>query len=335
MLRKIFNKAARPPYLPEKPIVLVSTLGDDKTRGDSHGYIGMGKIVAEKLGGEYHYVDAEILSALYPGQSNEGMALAAFLGKIGAPDIIFSSYHRDWDTVGDKNPMLITGINEKITPSRASEKELVTHHLTPELFKSEGEKFTAAYPGLPRPLIAVMMADMTTHGLSATLAPMITEFSEAAIFVCSGRRTSAYGLNQMLSSLNHDLADNKLTERVTVLGYDFQEGLKNNAYNPYIGLLAQSDHIIVCGDSQSIVSEAVATGKSVHLHGVHDSYKRLEKRGLVKQFNQCAGLPLETHAITPVNPTEKAAESIANSYRHHKQMDLGFWRGIAAFLMDG
>ncbi|MGZ9097386.1 MAG: ELM1/GtrOC1 family putative glycosyltransferase [Micavibrio sp.] len=334
MLRKIFNKAARPHYLPEKPIVLVSTLGDDKMRGDSHGYIGTGKIVAEKLGGEYHYVDEEILSALYPGESDKEVALAAYLGKIGAPDIVFASYRDDWGM--GKNPsLIITGFNEDLTPKRTTEKELVTHHITSDLFKSEGKKFAAAYPDLPRPLIAVMMADGTSRGLSAALMPMIRNFSEGSIFVCGGRRTSEFSYNSMISLLADDLEKAGISDRITTLGYEFQKGRESKAYNPYIGLLEQADHIIVCGDSQSIVSEAIASGKSVHLYGGHDEYKRLERKGLVKQFNNCAGCPLETHAITPVNPTEKAAESIVNSYRHHKQIELGFWRSLGAYLMDG
>ncbi len=333
MLRKIFNKAARPPYIPEKPVVLVSTLGDDPMRGDSHGYIGIGKLVAEKLGGEYHYIDDDMLSTLYPGQKNQDLALAAYLGKIGAPDIVFARFSKDWQKICGQPPFTIDNINETLIPIHASEKEIVAHHITPELFKSEGHKFAAAYPDIPRPLVAVMMANATSHGLSSLLIPAIKDFRESSIFVCSGRRTNEYAYGAMISSLSTSIDKAGLNDRVKILEYPYHARGKDT-YNPYIGLLDQSDHVIVCGDSQSIVSEAIASGKSVHLFGGDDNYKRMEKKGLVKQFKKYAGNPLESHAITPVNPTEKAAESIVKSYIRHQQLGLGFWRGVAAFLMD-
>ncbi|MBI2233909.1 MAG: mitochondrial fission ELM1 family protein [Micavibrio aeruginosavorus] len=340
MLRNIFNSAARPPYLPEKPLVLVSTLGDDSSRGDSHGYIGLGKAVAQKLGGEYHYVDEEVLATLYP--EIKGDPLAAHLQKIGTPDIIFSRHRCDWTSQADpdkihKLPFIIDEINENLGPWLGSRREMVAHHLTPEIYRAEGVKFTDAYPGLPRPLIAVMMADDTSFGFSQTLAARIKNFPQSTVFVCSSRRTSSGGYNTMLSSLDSAFNRIGIQDRVMLLGHDLNSGRKNRAYNPYIGLLGQSDHIIVCGSSLSIVSESVSTGKAVHVFSsvAKDEYKRSMQQGLVVAFNDAARSPLESRAISAINTTEQTAEKIARQYRRKQQKALGFWRAIGAYMMDG
>lgn len=342
MLRTLFNSAARPPYLPEKPLVLVSTLGDDSSRGDSHGYIGLGKAVARKLGGEYHYVDEAALATLYPEIKDDRAALAAYLQKIGTPDIVFSRYPNNWTSGADPDktytrPFIIDDINENLGRWRASRREMVAHHLTPEIYRAEGVKFTAAYPDLPRPLIAVMMADNTSFGFPQILAAKIRNLPQSTVFVCSGRRTSQSVYNDMISSLAKAFDHRGIEGRVRLLGYDFNSGWKNKAYNPYIGLLGQSDHIIVCGSSFSIVSESVSTGKAVHVFSgnLRHDYKRSVKQGLVIAFNDAAKAPLESRAIPAVNTTEQTAEKIARQYRRKQQKALGFWGFVGAYLMDG
>lgn len=283
------------------------------------------------------------LATLYPEIKDDyRAALAAHLEKIGTPDIVFSRYRQDWASGDDPDkiytrPFIIDDINENLGPWRASKREMVAHHLTPEIYKAEGVKFTAAYPDLPRQLIAVMMADDTSFGFSQILAARIKNFPQSTVFVCSGRRTSKGGYNEMISSLAKAFDHRGLKNRVRLLGYDFNSGWKNKAYNPYIGLLGQSDHIIVCGSSLSIVSESVSTGKAVHVFSgnLQHDYKRSLKQGLVVAFNNAAETPIYSPAIPAVNTTEQTAEKIVHKYRRRQQRALGFWGFIGAYMMDG
>lgn len=341
MLRKIFNRAARPPYLPAKPVILVSTLGDDKTRGDSHGYIGIGKNVAEKLGGEYHYIDEEILAALYPKISDEDDALSAHLDRIGTPDIVFARKFRRWHNGKSINgkyklPFIVNDVNEDLSSGRFALKGVVAHHITPEISRTEGQKFSAAYPDLPRPLVAVIMADLNFFGLAECLIPKLKSFPETSIFVCSSRRTGNRAYKDMINTLTSAIAESGAAGRIRLHGYNFKGGQENKSFNPYIGLLHQADHIVMCGSSQSILSEALSSGKSVHLYRSSQETGDLHKKNLVKVFNPLAAhQPLESHPIPPVNLTANVAENIISLYRHSLQKELGPLRRVAAYLMDG
>ncbi len=339
MLRTLFNKAAKPPYLPETPVVLVSTLGDDSTRGDSHGYIGMGKIVAEKLGGSYHYVDESVLRDRFPKIDHPELRLNAFISEIGTPDIVFSRCHHDYEDHNDfsgKTPYLINQINENLVPFFSSLRDLVAHHLTPTLLEEEGKKFEAAYPNLPHPLVAVMMTGSPGRTLPEILPNTLQYFGQSTVFICTSRRTEQYYFEKMTKELNVSLNNLGLTDRVQILGYEFHTAKANNAYNPYMGLLNKADHIIVCGSSNSIVSESLATGKTVHLSECHNEYYPLIERGLVSDFNESAkNMPLETRAIKPLNRTEFLATRIVDQYRHKQQRKLGFFGAIGAYMMDG
>lgn len=339
MLKTIFNKAAKPSYLPEKPIVLVSTLHDDKNRGDSHGYIGIGKMIAEKLGGAYHYVDETVLQERYADGTDWEKGLYNFVEEFGTPDIFFCRYifPAIWSVANEmgKRSFVISEINDNLTPYFSPLRKIVAHHLTPSLLQEEGKKFDAAYPDLPRPLVAVMMANHSTQSLPEILTSRLQTTGPSTIFVCSGRRTSTDSYNDMIGRLKSSAEENGVSQS-QVVGYNFEKDYYDNVYNPYMGLLDRADHIVVCGDSMSIVSEALATGKSVHLCNNHDGYKSLERKGYISFFNETArNTPLETTAMPPLNRTAHIADRIIRQYRRAQQRKLGFIGAVGAYLRDG
>lgn len=80
--------------------------------------------------------------------------------------------------------------------------------------------------------------------------------------------------------------------------------------NPYFGLLALADAIIVTSDSVSMVSEACATGKPVHVFNMGEWHKKLRQfhktlmdDGITRPF---AGR-VEQWSYDPPNETEKIA----------------------------
>jgi len=83
--------------------------------------------------------------------------------------------------------------------------------------------------------------------------------------------------------------------------------------NPYIGLLAHADALVVTGDSVNMLSEAASTGKPVHVVGLeggsakfrrfHDLFRRA---GIARAFTGA----IERWSYRPPDDTERAAAEI-------------------------
>src|SRR5690606_27230614 len=83
--------------------------------------------------------------------------------------------------------------------------------------------------------------------------------------------------------------------------------------NPYTGILAAADYIIVTEDSVSMTSEALATGKPVHIASLDGGARRLDKfhrllreQGYTRPFT---GL-LEEWSYTLPDDMAKAAAAV-------------------------
>jgi hypothetical protein len=83
--------------------------------------------------------------------------------------------------------------------------------------------------------------------------------------------------------------------------------------NPYHGILALSDRLVVTSDSVSMVSEALATRASVEVYGRPGSPRhvrfidQLEAKGLLRPFT---GDPRPAPSKGPINATDAAAEAV-------------------------
>lgn len=345
-LKSHFNHAARASYLPEHPKILVNTVGDDCNRGDSHAYIGIAKIIAHKLGGDYQLITEGTLRVAYPGLP-PAESINLYYRDTGVPDIIFSRMHhchyKPEIIAGDApkqkltKPYVISEINEDLSKRTRFSSSLVSHHITPALLVEHGEKLLETYPGIKSNLITVMMADAEYFGLAENLFSRLKDVKDASIFVCSGRRTDSGSLNLMMDSLRYELDQSGRENEINLLHYDFRGNLNSDAFNPYIGLIDKSDHIIICGDSYSIVSETLCKQQAVYMSG-HNmffmDYMPLMKDGLVKIFNTAN--KHEALVKTPINvpnTTEATANRVISGYKRHLCLNMGLWRGLGAYLM--
>ena len=82
--------------------------------------------------------------------------------------------------------------------------------------------------------------------------------------------------------------------------------------NPYLGILALAERLVVTGDSVSMISEALATGHPVEvldlrIRAFRPFLNRLLERGLIRHF---AGNPEMWTAAEPINSTETAAKIV-------------------------
>lgn len=87
--------------------------------------------------------------------------------------------------------------------------------------------------------------------------------------------------------------------------------------NPYLGILALADRLVVTGDSVSMVSEAVATDRPVEVFEPnserHERFlEQLVRLGRVRRFE---GDPRPPPASAPIDATAQAAAAIADILR--------------------
>ena len=89
--------------------------------------------------------------------------------------------------------------------------------------------------------------------------------------------------------------------------------------NPYFGLLAHADALVVTGDSVNMVSEAASTGKPVHvvdLEGGSAKFRRFHdhfrQAGITRPFQGT----IARWTYSPPDDTERAAAEIRHRLSH-------------------
>lgn len=177
--------------------------------------------------------------------------------------------------------------------------------ITPERLAQARAEFAPRYAHLPRPLIGVIiggtnrvykMDGPVVERLTAQLAALARD-KGAGLAVTTSRRTGA----ENEATLRAGLADTTA---------DIWDG---TGANPYFGILALADGLLVTGDSVNMVSEAATTGKPVQvieLEGGSAKFRRfhdsLRKDGITRAFTG----ELETWSYPALNETARIAEEI-------------------------
>lgn len=92
--------------------------------------------------------------------------------------------------------------------------------------------------------------------------------------------------------------------------------------NPYMGLLASADAIVVTPDSVSMVSEAASTGKPVYVWGLDDNmsltnmgkfntfYQALYKNGYIQPFSKISQNTSKAESSHPLDDTSKVVGAV-------------------------
>jgi uncharacterized protein len=193
-------------------------------------------------------------------------------------------------------------------PARG-DKVLVTdgavHRVTPARLAEAERRFAASFAHLPHPRIAVLIGGQNRvyrFGLEklAAIADQIAALAKrhgASLLVTPSRRTGKAG-------------ETLLRERLAGLPAAIWDG---SGENPYFAYLALADAILVTEDSVSMVSEATATGKPVHVIALAGGSRRfrafhrhMQEAGITRPF---AGALAEWR-YRPPNDTARAAAEI-------------------------
>ncbi|MBL8711665.1 MAG: mitochondrial fission ELM1 family protein [Alphaproteobacteria bacterium] len=309
------------------PMVMVYIGDDDPSRGDSHGFKGIGMRMAQKLHGEFHYLENRHLVDLYPDISRPRDAFLKYLKDHGKPDIMLSRYGYYGDMMTSISPRLIVSdINERLSDSLLGENSLVSHHLTPELLEEQGKQFRDNYKEIKTPLVAVMMVNL--HDIESFAQKMVSKgaaYEEGVtVFICTSPRTHQNNYAKLKTRLEELAAEKGLSGKLHISGYNFHEHVGQKTFNPYVGLIQEADHVVVAGESMSMVSEPLASGKPVYLYEPGHGYSSLKKKGLAIDFNTTAAdTRFNEHRIKAVNITEDITDRLIDKFNKSSRKHTG------------
>ncbi|HYM03066.1 MAG TPA: mitochondrial fission ELM1 family protein, partial [Stellaceae bacterium] len=130
------------------------------------------------------------------------------------------------------------------------------HRVTPARLVEGARRFAPLLATLPRPLVAVLIGgDNRVYRLGeARFATFVDQLAALA--------RQGFGLAITPSRRTGEPAERLLREKVAGFPAFIWDG---SGDNPYFGLLGLADAVVVTADSVSMVSEAAATGKPVHV----------------------------------------------------------------------
>jgi mitochondrial fission protein ELM1 len=180
------------------------------------------------------------------------------------------------------------------------------HDMTPQRLAAAGRAWASRLAGLPRPLAGVLLGGPTNHSpfglaeartLLARLVRLRGRTGGGAAIVPS-RRTPDEVLKLFLDAAAAD------------------PGLwvwDRSGDNPYLGVLALADRLVVTGDSVSMISEALATSHPVEIFTAnvrrrHEGFlNALVARGCARLFD---GEPAPDASRPPLDATGEAAAAV-------------------------
>ncbi|MBQ3695958.1 MAG: mitochondrial fission ELM1 family protein [Alphaproteobacteria bacterium] len=129
------------------------------------------------------------------------------------------------------------------------------HRITEARLKKEKEKWAKKLGQFPKPRVALLVGGTTkgkefTIEMGNALIQSVTALKPGSVITTTSRRTP----KKIVELLQKKLPKNKFFYR-----------FGDKAENPYFGLLAWADMIVVTGDSMSMCSECCGTNKPVYI----------------------------------------------------------------------
>jgi hypothetical protein len=203
-----------------------------------------------------------------------------------------------------KADLLVVPSHDPVRGSNVFTTLGAVHRVTPALLAAGARRFAGVFADLPRPLVAVLIGgDNRVY----RLAP---ERFAAFVEALAGLARRGYGLAITPSRRTAPEAEAALRAGLQDLPAFIWDG---SGDNPYFGMLGLADAVIVTADSVSMVSEAAATGKPVHvvpLDGGSRKFGRfhraMEEAGITRPFHG----EIERWSYTPPDDSARAGAAI-------------------------
>ncbi|MDE2335034.1 MAG: mitochondrial fission ELM1 family protein [Rhodospirillales bacterium] len=233
---------------------------------------------------------------------NAAAVLAALHGKV--PGVIIQHPRMDLR----KFDFIITAPHDRLSGSNVFVARTALHGMTPRLAAARAT-WTPRLAHLPRPLVSVLVGGSNGRfQLNAAVAETI------AADLRSMMRSDKVGL--ALTPSRRTAPDVRAVfQRVLAPEGAFIWDMAGE--NPYVGMLACADAILVTEDSVSMVSEAVATSVPVLTIGLPGKSRRIRAftgglmdAGRVRAYRG----RLETWAVEPLDDTPAAAAALRQRF---------------------
>jgi mitochondrial fission protein ELM1 len=187
------------------------------------------------------------------------------------------------------------------------------HGVSPQKLDEAGLTFASRYANYKKPLIGVLIGGTNkkyrfTKEKAERFAFLLKEASHnsgGSLAITPSRRTGEENINIIEGALSGQPAD-------------IWDG---SGENPYFGILALADSFVVTGDSVNMISEAVATGKPVHvfhLSGGSAKFSRfhqdMEQQGKTRPFTG----QIDNWEYPGADDMTLAAEAVEKAWNTHK-----------------
>lgn len=206
--------------------------------------------------------------------------------------------------------LIVVNRHDNLTGPNVVVTRTALHRATPERLATAAGTWRARVADLPRPLVAVLVGGSNgRHRLDRAVGEALADQ------LADMMRRDHVGLMLTPSRRTDPDVVQVLRQRLEPEGawiWDFQ------GENPYFGMLALADAILVTEDSVSMVSEAVATAAPVLLARLPGSSRRIDifhgallKEGRIRPF---AGR-LEVWPTAPLDDTPLAAAELRRRLR--------------------
>lgn len=232
-----------------------------------------------------------------------GMAAAVGAALRGGNRTVVQVQHPRMDP--GRFDLVVVNRHDGLTGANVVVTRTALHRVTPQRLAAEADRWRPRFAHLPRPLVAVLVGgsngrfrlDATVGArLAGDLAAMMRR-DQTGVMVTPSRRTDP-------------AVTRVLTDTLVPLGAFVWDG---TGENPYFGMLALADAIVVTMDSVSMVSEAVATAAPVLLAELPGRSRRIQafNRELLSEGRMriFAGR-LETWNAIPLNDTPLAGAEL-------------------------
>ena len=201
--------------------------------------------------------------------------------------------------------LVIANRHDALTGANVIVTRTALHRATPERLAAEAAIWSARFAHLPRPLIAVLVG-----GSNGRLRLDAPAGAELAGKLATLMRRDRVGLVLTPSRRTDVAVRTQLKAALTPLGawvWDMQ------GENPYYGMLALADVIVVTVDSISMVSEAVATQAPVLLADVPGRSSRIARfRRMLLDDGRARIFDgrLQAWTTSPMDDTRQAADEM-------------------------
>lgn len=204
----------------------------------------------------------------------------------------------------DEFDLMVVPEHDRLRGPRVLVTRGAIHRVTRARLEQERRRFPAL-ENLPRPVLAVLVGgsnrayrlDLRRLREIADLVAAVVRDTGGSVVLTPSRRTGAAGFAL-------------LRERLAGLPADVWDG---DGENPYFAYLAVADTFLVTADSVSMVSEAAATGRPVHilqLDGGDAKFSRfhaaMREAGITRPF---AG-ELQSWSYDPPDDTARAGRAV-------------------------